>query len=96
MTEQPVNHEIPPGFHEVGVIHCTYFLRREILDQIYYLDGSNRYEYVICAHSMRKAKIPQFLDNREIYGLITFESDPEKFSRETVARQLKALDDQFN
>lgn len=91
-----IYHRKSPGFHEVGVIHCTYFLRREILDQIYYLDGSNRYEYVICAHSMRKAKIPQFLDNREIYGLITFESDPEKFSRETVARQLKALDDQFN
>ena len=24
------------------------------------------------------------------------DSDPEKFSRETVARQLKAFDDQFN
>jgi GR25 family glycosyltransferase involved in LPS biosynthesis len=37
-----------------------------------YEDGTGRHEYVVFADSARKASIPQYFDNRQIYGYITF------------------------
>jgi GR25 family glycosyltransferase involved in LPS biosynthesis len=54
------------------VVHCTYLVRADIVPQITYDDGSGRHEYVIFADSARKAGIPQYIDNRQIYGYITF------------------------
>lgn len=60
------------GLVQVPVVHCTYLVRYEVLDKITYDDGSARYEYVIFSDSARKQGIPQYLDNREVYGRITF------------------------
>jgi hypothetical protein len=38
-----------------------------------YEDGSGRYEYVVFSESARKARIPQYLDNREIYGYLSLD-----------------------
>jgi hypothetical protein len=60
------------GLISVDVIHCTYFIRNQVLDKINYFDGSDRYEYVIFSDNCRKNKILQFIDTREEYGRITF------------------------
>jgi hypothetical protein len=60
------------GLIEVDVIHCTYLIRHEVLNQIKYDDDSGRYEYVIFSDVLRKNNIQQYLDNRQYYGFITF------------------------
>lgn len=60
------------GLIEVDVIHCTYLIRNNVLDFVSYDDGSGRYEYVIFSDTLRKAGIPQYIDNRRIYGKLTF------------------------
>jgi hypothetical protein len=42
------------------------------LPELSYEDPTGRYEYVIFSESARRAGIPQYLDNRQIYGYITF------------------------
>jgi hypothetical protein len=70
------------GLIEVGVIHCTYLLRHEILSQIQYLDQTQRHEYVIMSEKLRKASIPQYLDNRKVYGYVTFADTVEELKNE--------------
>nr|WIL05055.1 glycosyltransferase family 2 [Pithovirus mammoth] len=60
------------GLIEVDVIHCTYFIRKEVLSEIVYDDDSSRHEYVIFSDNLRKKKIPQYIDNRHDYGFLTF------------------------
>jgi len=70
------------GMIEVLVIHCTYFIRYEILDKVSYDDESYRYEYVIFSDVARKQNIPQYIDNRKLYGYISFAENKEEFERE--------------
>lgn len=67
------------GLIEVEVIHCTYLVRNEVLDHATYIDGSNRYDYVIFSDTLRKAGIPQYIDNRRTYGTLTFCDTEEEF-----------------
>ena len=64
------------------VVHCTYLIRHEILDQMSYDDGSGRHEYVIFSENARKKGIPQYLDNRQVYGRITFAENKEDLDKE--------------
>jgi hypothetical protein len=59
------------GIHEVKVVHCTYFINNRILDKVSYDDDSYRYEYVIFSDILRKNNIPQYIDNRRYYGILT-------------------------
>ncbi|HLW72766.1 MAG TPA: hypothetical protein VKR54_01840 [Candidatus Babeliales bacterium] len=70
------------GLIEVPVVHCTYFVRREVLDKITYDDESARYEYVIFSDSARKQHIPQYIDNRRVYGHLTFTENEEELLEE--------------
>jgi hypothetical protein len=70
------------GIIEVPVVHCTYFIRYDVLDKIYYDDESWRYEYVIFSDSARKQNIPQYIDNRKIYGYISFAESTQEFQKE--------------
>jgi hypothetical protein len=56
----------------VPVVHCTYFIRHEVLHELTYDDDSYRYEYVIFSDTARKKNITQYLDTREVYGYLTF------------------------
>lgn len=67
------------GLIEVEVIHCTYLVRREVLDLASYFDGSGRYDYVVFSDNLRKAGIPQYIDNRRDYGRLTFCDTQEQF-----------------
>jgi GR25 family glycosyltransferase involved in LPS biosynthesis len=60
------------GVVEVPVVHCTYLIRTDIIPQLTYEDSTGRHEYVVFSDSVRKASIPQYFDNRQIYGYITF------------------------
>ncbi|SEE66419.1 Glycosyl transferase family 2 [Rhizobiales bacterium GAS191] len=60
------------GVVEVPVVHCTYLVRADVISVLTYEDESDRHEYVVFSDSARKAGIPQYLDNRQVYGYITF------------------------
>jgi hypothetical protein len=60
------------GFVQCSVVHCTYFIRNKYLKHISYDDGTGRHEYVIFSHTLREKNIPQYLDNREVYGVVSF------------------------
>jgi len=70
------------GLVELPVVHCCYFIRHDVLDKMLYNDQSFRYEYVVFSDTARKQKIPQYLDNREVYGRITFAETAEEFEKE--------------
>ncbi|QJD85638.1 glycosyltransferase family 2 protein [Cohnella herbarum] len=72
------------GLIEVGVIHCTYLVRNEVLDVVKYDDGSGRYEYVIFSDTLRKSGIPQYIDNRREYGKLTFCNTEEEFGLKNI------------
>ena len=53
------------------VVHCTYLIRKDTLNKILYVDGTDDYEYVIFSRNLRNLGIPQYLDNQEIYGYLS-------------------------
>jgi len=71
------------GLILMPVVHCTYFINYHVLDKIVYDDDSYRYEYVIFSDNARKKEIPQYLDNRQLYGRLTFAESAEQFKTET-------------
>jgi hypothetical protein len=60
------------GVVEVPVVHCTYLVRVDVIPELTYEDESGHHEYVVFSDSARKAGIPQYFDNRQVYGYITF------------------------
>ena len=66
----------------VQVVHCTYFIYKYTLHNVCYDDDSERHEYVIFCDAMRKKNIPQYLDNRNEYGFLTFAETKEQFQQE--------------
>ncbi|TPL07075.1 glycosyltransferase [Mesorhizobium sp. B2-4-14] len=67
-----VLHRHVRGVIEMPLVHCTYLIRADVLSELTYEDSTSRYEYVIFADSARKAGVVQYLDNRQVYGYITF------------------------
>jgi Glycosyl transferase family 2 len=66
------------GVIEVPVVRCTCLVRTDVIPELTYEEEGGRHEYVVFCDSARKAGIPQYLDNRQIYGYITFgEDDPQ-------------------
>jgi glycosyltransferase involved in cell wall biosynthesis/tetratricopeptide (TPR) repeat protein len=63
------------GIFEVPVVHCTYLVRNDVIPHLHYLDGSNDWEFKVFCKSAREGGIPQYLDNRQVYGYLTW--DPE-------------------
>jgi uncharacterized protein YbcV (DUF1398 family) len=76
--------QIMKGLIEVEVIHCTYLVRNEILKYVSYIDGTGRYDYVIFSDTLRKAGIPQYIDNRREYGKLTFCDTAEDFISKNI------------
>lgn len=71
------------GLIDVPVVHCTYFIRNEVLDKVKYQDDTKRHEYVIFSETMRKAGISQYLDNRKHYGYITMADTLDELRKES-------------
>jgi hypothetical protein len=72
------------GLIEVEVVHCTYLVRQDVLKVVCYDDNSGRYEYVIFSDVLRKQGIPQYIDNRRIYGKLTFSDTEEEFKSKNI------------
>jgi len=81
------------GLIEVPVVHCTYLVRWDALPLLTYDDGSGRYEYVIFSDSARRANVPQYLDTRRVYGILTLDEDDTSI-RERMAN-LRATDGEY-
>jgi len=79
------------GLIEVPVVHCTYLLRTDVLPELTYEDTSGRHEYVVFSESARRAGIVQYLDNRQIYGYLTFGEDNPEYHVEQGIEQARAL-----
>jgi tetratricopeptide (TPR) repeat protein len=58
------------GLIEMPVVHCTYLVRADVIPELSYLDDSGRHEFVVFCDSARRAGIPQYIDNREVYGYL--------------------------
>ena len=74
------------GVLKVPVIHCTYLIRSDVIPFLAYSDGSPRHEYVIFSALARAAGIPQYIDNRNVYGYITFDRGEPAALRRDVDR----------
>ena len=69
------------GLIEVPVVHCTYLIRADVVPQLGYDDDSGRHEYVVFSHRARECGIPQYFDNRRIYGLLTLDDRQSRLDR---------------
>jgi hypothetical protein len=70
------------GIFDVEVVHCIYYIRNDLLEHVSYDDESGRYEYVIFSDFLRKKKIGQYLDNRRVFGFISFAEDTGEFIKD--------------
>jgi hypothetical protein len=90
-----LNQEIK-GIIEVPVIHCTYLIKNEYLEYVKYDDLSGRFEYVIFSDSLRKSAIPQYLDTRKCYGVVTFSSSIEEIESNRIHPAFSVLEEYIN
>jgi len=65
------------GLVNVELVHCTYLIRSDLLSKLYYLDQTDRFEYVIFGESARKNNIPQYIDNRKVWGYLTLSENAD-------------------
>ena len=65
------------GIFEQPVVNCTYLIRADVISKLKYCDVTTRYNYVIFSESARQAGVPQYLDNRQLYGYLTLTEEPE-------------------
>ena len=79
------------GLIEVPVVHTTYLIRSDVIEDLNYIDASERHEYVVFSESARRAQIPQYLDNRQVYGYIAFGKDNKDEYVEGGIARAKAL-----
>ena len=70
------------GITRVCCVHCAYLIPHKYLSSVIYVDGSNRYEYVVFSDMLRKQNIPQYIDNTHKYGYLTFCEEKEDFDIE--------------
>ena len=75
------------GVIELPVVHCTYLIRADVIPQLNYQDSSGRHEYVVFSESARRNGVPQYLDNRQVYGYLTFDD-----GKGAVERAAKLID----
>ena len=85
----PIFAQLIKGLIEVPVVHCTYFINKESLPKLYYNDSSDRHEYVIFSESARLNSIPQYMDNRKLYGRLTHAETTEELKKESLLQDFK-------
>lgn len=69
------------GIIRSGCVHCTYYIDNRYLPLVSYIDGTERYEYVIFSEIMRKHGIGQYIDNTEKYGFLVRIDNQEQFDK---------------
>lgn len=81
------------GVFEAPVVYGAYLIRSDLIGELSYLDGTDREDYVVFSHAARKAGIPQYFDNRQVYGYVLFEDDSEAAKKYvgSMMRQIEAV-----
>lgn len=75
------------GLFEVGIVHCTYLLRKDVFDRVSYQNGHPEgCEYITFAYNLRIYGIPQVIDNRRIYGCLTAKEQNVGYCKDYLAR----------
>lgn len=79
------------GAFEVPVVHCTYLVKRSVITdkRVTYLDGSNRYDFVVFADSARKSSVKMVICNEQHFGYLLHgveKSEDEPESYRTLSR----------
>lgn len=82
------------GVIEVDVVHCTYLVRADVTDRLSYIDASGRHEYVVFSESARLSGVPQYLDNRQVYGYLSLTESSERAAG-YLAAELAAAEDRM-
>lgn len=59
------------GVFQVPLVHCTYLVQKSVITKLGYEDSVIDWEYKTFAKSAMKNGIPMYLDNREVYGVIS-------------------------
>lgn len=77
-----IYNQIIKGLIQVPVVHCCYLIQYDSIPWLTYDDNSYRYEYVIFSDVARRNHVTQYLDNREMYGYITFAETYEEMQKE--------------
>ena len=84
------------GLIKVDTVHCTYYIKNEILPVVSYFDGTDRYEYARFSSNLRKLGVAQYVDNRQYNGFLYLtDQDPmnsfEKFTSLFWEKELEHL-----
>lgn len=82
------------GLIQQPVVHTTYLIRKDVLPMVNYQDDSHRYEYVIFSDQLRKANIPQYLDNRHAYGYLTMISTAKELQEDMIRAKMRFSEQQ--
>lgn len=82
------------GLCRVPVVHCTYGIAYDALSQTNYLHdaASGRHEYVLVSEHWRQRGVQQFLDNRRIYGYLTFAESAAELEKEPWFPRLRGAE----
>jgi SAM-dependent methyltransferase len=63
------------GIFEVPLVHCSYLIRNDVFGYINYGEIPGNWEYKNFSISLSKAQIPQNIDARKTYGVLTLSND---------------------
>ncbi len=86
---ETIYNQVVKGILQLPVVHCCYLIRYEYLPYVTYDDNSYRYEYVIFSDVARRNNVTQYLDNRELYGYITFAETEEEMKKQGWVSQVE-------
>lgn len=57
------------GSFKVPVVHCTYLIKTDYLNQLDYLDYTDNHEFIVFSRNARKAGIDQYICNLKEFGI---------------------------
>ena len=66
----PINTGEVSGKIRVSTIHCTYIIPNKYLEYAEYVDGTGDWEYIVLSNSLKKHRVPQYLDNTQFQGYL--------------------------
>lgn len=83
------------GVFQVPLVHCTYLVQKSVIAKLCYKDSVIDWEYKTFAKSAMKNGIPMYLDNREVYGVISLDDSInavtetlDRFSHQTTLKKV--------
>jgi len=84
--------KVERGIFKVPVVHCTYLIQNEYLDDLSYIDGTWDFEFVIFSRIARERGIDQYICNEENFGVqLHFWSNLSLSEEASIARSLLAI-----